>query len=77
MPSLRHALAASLVLLPLLAACGGEGQQQRVDGVADEALPAPQGGRGGVDLPKEDVDEVKKHLAKYYEKMGDEPPWDR
>lgn len=36
-----------------------------------------QGGRGGVDLPEGDVDAVKKHLAKYYDKMGDEPPWER
>ncbi len=36
-----------------------------------------QGGRGGVDLPREDVDPVKKHLAKYYEKMGDTPPWEQ
>jgi hypothetical protein len=35
-----------------------------------------QGGRGGADLPKDDIDKVKSHLAKYYEKMGDEPPWD-
>ena len=35
-----------------------------------------QGGRGGVDLPKGDVDRVKSHLAKYYEKMGDSPPWE-
>ena len=35
-----------------------------------------QGGRGGVDLPAEDVDRVKAHLARYYEKMGDTPPWD-
>ncbi len=34
-----------------------------------------QGGRGGVDLPPGDVDRVKSHLAKYYAKMGDEPPW--
>jgi hypothetical protein len=31
-----------------------------------------QGGRGGAD-----VDRVKSHLAKYYAKMGEEPPWDR
>ncbi len=35
-----------------------------------------QGGRGGVDLPKSDIDAVKEHLARYYEKMGDEPPWE-
>jgi hypothetical protein len=35
-----------------------------------------QGGRGGADLAKDDIDRVKSHLAKYYEKMGDEPPWE-
>ena len=35
------------------------------------------GGRGGVDLPRDEVPRVKGHLAKYYAKMGDEPPWDR
>jgi hypothetical protein len=36
-----------------------------------------QGGRGGADLPRTDIDRVKSHLAKYYAKMGEEPPWDR
>jgi hypothetical protein len=36
-----------------------------------------QGSRGGVDLPKDDIDRAKSHLAKYYEKMGEEPPWER
>jgi len=35
------------------------------------------GARGGVDLPKGDIDRVKSHLAKYYEKMGDTAPWQR
>jgi len=35
-----------------------------------------QGSRGGVDLPKNDIDRVKSHLAKYYEKMDHEPPWE-
>ena len=34
------------------------------------------GARGGVDLPKKDVDRVKSHLAKYYAKLGDNPPWE-
>ncbi len=34
-----------------------------------------QGGRGGIDLPSNDVDRVKSHLAKYYRKMDDTPPW--
>jgi hypothetical protein len=36
-----------------------------------------QGSRGGVDLPKKDIDRVKSHLAKYYAKMDDTAPWDR
>lgn len=35
------------------------------------------GARGGIDLPKTDVDRVKSHLAKYYTKMGERPPWER
>ncbi|GAT08840.1 MULTISPECIES: hypothetical protein [Mycobacteriaceae] len=35
------------------------------------------GARGGIDLPKDDIDRVKSHLAKYYRKMGDDPPWER
>src|SRR5687767_8956412 len=36
-----------------------------------------QGSRGGVDLPRGDIDRVKAHLARYYRKLGDAPPWDR
>lgn len=36
-----------------------------------------QGSRGGIDLPDQDIDRVKSHLAKYYAKMGDTPPWER
>jgi hypothetical protein len=36
-----------------------------------------QGSRGGVDLPADDIDRVKSHLRKYYEKMGDTAPWER
>ena len=35
-----------------------------------------QGARGGIDLPEADVPRVKSHLAKYYDKMDDTPPWD-
>lgn len=41
------------------------------------AAAVMQGSRGGVDLPKQDIDRVKSHLAKYYKKMGDTAPWDR
>ena len=35
-----------------------------------------QGGRGGVDIPERDKTRVRNHLAKYYKKMGDSPPWE-
>ena len=35
-----------------------------------------QGSRGGVDVPERDIDRIKSHLAKYYRKMDDTPPWE-
>lgn len=35
------------------------------------------GARGGIDVPHSDVDRVKSHLAKYYRKMDESPPWER
>jgi hypothetical protein len=35
-----------------------------------------QGGRGGVDIPQGDVERVKHHLASYYKKMDETPPWE-
>jgi hypothetical protein len=40
------------------------------------AAAVMQGSRGGVDLPRDDVDRVRSHLAKYYAKMDDTAPWD-
>ena len=40
------------------------------------AAAAMQGSRGGVDLPAKDVDRVKSHLAKYYDKLGESAPWE-
>lgn len=34
-----------------------------------------EGGRGGVDLPQSVVDDVRKKVKKYYDKMGEEVPW--
>jgi hypothetical protein len=36
-----------------------------------------EGARGGINLPKDDIDRVKSHLAKYYKKMGETAPWER
>lgn len=41
------------------------------------AAAVMQGSRGGVDLPERDVVRVKSHLAKYYAKMDEAPPWER
>lgn len=32
------------------------------------------GARGGIDVPKSDIDRIKSHLAKYYQKMGESRP---
>lgn len=40
------------------------------------AAAVMQGSRGGVELPAKDVDRVKSHLAKYYAKLDETPPWD-
>jgi hypothetical protein len=41
------------------------------------AAAVMQGSRGGVDLPEGDVQRVRNHLARYYAKMGDTPPWEQ
>jgi hypothetical protein len=40
------------------------------------AAAVMQGSRGGVDVPDKDRDRIKSHLAKYYAKLDDTPPWD-
>ena len=41
------------------------------------AAAVMQGSRGGVNLPENDIDRVRGHLAKYYAKMDETPPWER
>ena len=41
------------------------------------AAAVMQGSRGGVDLPQKDRDRVRRHLAKYYGKWGEDAPWER
>lgn len=40
------------------------------------AAAVMQGSRGGVDLPGKDRDRVRSHLAKYYAKLDERPPWE-
>jgi len=41
------------------------------------AAAMTDGARGGLDVPEQDKDRIQSHLAKYYAKMDDTPPWDR
>jgi hypothetical protein len=34
------------------------------------------GARGGLNVPDDDRPRLRGHLARYYEKMGDTPPWE-
>ena len=40
------------------------------------AAAVMQGSRGGIDVPDKDRDRIKSHLAKYYAKLDDTPPWE-
>jgi len=53
-----------------------DGRLQAVPRGVFAAAAVMQGSRGGVDLPDRDRDRVKSHLAKYYEKLDDTPPWE-
>lgn len=33
------------------------------------------GARGGLDVPAGDIPKLRRHLARYYTKMDDTPPW--
>jgi hypothetical protein len=35
------------------------------------------GARGGLDVDEDDIPRLRSHLAKYYSKMGDDPPWEK
>ena len=52
-----------------------DGRLRAVPRAVMSAAGIMQGARGGVDLPARDVDRVKSHLARYYAKMDDTPPW--
>jgi hypothetical protein len=54
-----------------------DGELHAVPRAVMSAAAVMQGSRGGVDLPRDDIDAVKSHLAKYYAKMDDTAPWER
>ena len=53
-----------------------DGKLQAVPRAVMTAGAVMRGSRGGVDLPEKDIDRVKSHLAKYYEKMDGTAPWE-
>ena len=54
-----------------------DGELKAVPRAVMAAAAILDGARGGINIPAEDVDRVKNHLAKYYKKMGETPPWER
>jgi hypothetical protein len=54
-----------------------DGELKAVPRAVIAAAAVMNGARGGIDMPKEDIEPAKRHLAKYYAKMGDAPPWER
>lgn len=40
----------------------------------NSAMNVLAGGRGGVDLPDEDIHDVYRHLARHYEEFDEQPP---
>ncbi len=54
-----------------------DGKLKAIPRAIISAAGVMQGARGGADLPEDDIARVKRHLARYYDKMGDTPPWDK
>jgi hypothetical protein len=61
--------------LPIADVVGGE--LKVVPRAVIAAAGVVDGARGGVQLPKQDIERVKSVLAKYYAKTGDTAPWER
>jgi hypothetical protein len=53
-----------------------DGKLKAVPRAVISAAAILQGARGGIDIPDRDRDRVRRHLAKYYAKMGDTPSWE-
>jgi hypothetical protein len=54
-----------------------DGKLMAVPRAVIAAAAVLDGARGGVDIPKEDIEKAKSHIAKYYQKMGEKAPWER
>jgi hypothetical protein len=54
-----------------------DGELTAVPRAVFAAAAIMQGSRGGVDLPRKEIPRVRAHLARYYRKLGERPPWER
>ncbi|HUK76602.1 MAG TPA: hypothetical protein VL117_03280 [Thermoleophilia bacterium] len=61
--------------LPIADVIGGE--LRVVPRAVMSAAQVVSGARGGVDLPAREVSGVKRTIARYYEKFGEQAPWER
>jgi hypothetical protein len=52
------------------------GRLRAVPRAISAAAGVLQGARGGMDIPSSEADRVRAHLAKYYDKLGETPPWE-
>lgn len=52
-----------------------DGELTAVPRAVMSAAGVVDGARGGVDVPDDEMGRIKGHLARYYKKMGDTPPW--
>ncbi len=67
---------ANFTAYKLLIADVVDGKLQAVPRAVMAAGAVMRGSRGGVALPEKDIDRVRSHLAKYYEKMDGTAPWE-
>lgn len=51
-----------------------DGQIRAVWAGVESAMNVVEGGRGGVDLPEDEIDDVYEHLAAHYEEFDEQPP---
>jgi hypothetical protein len=54
-----------------------DGELKAVPRAVFAAAQVLEGARGGVDLPKGDVARVRRHVERYYDKMGEEAPFEK
>lgn len=51
-----------------------DGKLQVVWSAVTSAMNVVRGGRGGVDLPQDEIAAVHEHLARHYREFGEDPP---